>query len=57
MANIGDLVGPTEQRSLTTVSQVDPIYVQFPISEQRALEMLRRWELGRHGAAGRSSSS
>src|SRR5262249_33856944 len=44
VANIGDYVGPTDSTPLTTVSQVDPIYVQFPISEQRALTVLRRWE-------------
>jgi membrane fusion protein (multidrug efflux system) len=43
-ANIGDYVGPTDSTPLTTVSQVDPIYVQFPISEQRALIVLRRFE-------------
>src|SRR2546425_11462938 len=29
---------------LTTVSQVDPIYAEFPISEQRALAVFRRWD-------------
>jgi membrane fusion protein (multidrug efflux system) len=29
---------------LTTVSQVDPIYAEVPISEQRALVVFRRWE-------------
>jgi membrane fusion protein, multidrug efflux system len=43
-ANIGDYVGPTDATPLTTVSQVDPIYAQFPISEQRALTVLRRWD-------------
>jgi len=43
-ANIGDYVGPTDSTPLTTVSQVDPIYCEFPISEQRALTVLRRWE-------------
>src|SRR5881275_186974 len=42
-ANIGDYVGPSDSTPLTTVSQVDPIYAQFPISEQRALPVLRRW--------------
>ncbi len=36
-ANIGDLVGGDEKNLLTTVSQIDPIYVQFPISEQEFL--------------------
>jgi membrane fusion protein (multidrug efflux system) len=43
-ANIGDYVGPTDSTPLTTVSQVNPIYAQFPISEQRALTVLRRWD-------------
>jgi membrane fusion protein, multidrug efflux system len=42
-ANIGDYVGPTDSTPLTTVSQVDPIYVEFPVGEQRALTVLRRW--------------
>src|SRR5262249_53423965 len=42
-ANIGDYVGPTDSTPLTTVSQVDPIYAEFPVSEQRALTVLRRW--------------
>jgi len=43
VANIGDYVGPNDQNPLTTVSQVDPIYAEFPVSEQRALTVLRRW--------------
>ncbi len=43
-ANIGDFVGPNDQTPLTTVSQVDPIYAEFPISEQRALAIFRRWD-------------
>jgi membrane fusion protein (multidrug efflux system) len=43
-ANIGDFVGPNDSTPLTTVSQADPIYAEFPISEQRALAVLRRWE-------------
>jgi len=43
-ANIGDFVGPSDATALTTVSQVDPIYAQFPISEQRALAVFRRWD-------------
>src|SRR2546425_1310209 len=42
-ANIGDFVGPSDATPLTTVSQVDPIYAEVPISEQRALTVLRRW--------------
>jgi RND family efflux transporter MFP subunit len=44
VANIGDYVGPNDAQPLTTVSQVDPIYAEFPISEQRALAVFRRWE-------------
>src|SRR5207244_9519558 len=44
VANIGDYVGPNDQNPLTTVSQVDPIYAEFPVSEQRALVVLRRWD-------------
>ena len=43
-ANIGDFVGPSDATALTTVSQVDPIYAEFPISEQRALAVFRRWD-------------
>src|SRR5262245_39448719 len=44
VANIGDYVGPNDQNPLTTVSQTDPIYAEFPVSEQRALAVLRRWQ-------------
>jgi membrane fusion protein, multidrug efflux system len=44
VANIGDYVGPNDTAPLTTVSQVDPIYAEFPISEQRALAVFRRWD-------------
>ncbi len=43
VANIGDYVGPNDANPLTTVSEVDPIYAEFPVSEQRALAVLRRW--------------
>lgn len=43
-ANIGDYVGPNDPTPLTTVSQVDPIYAQFPISEQLALAVFRGWD-------------
>ncbi|HET7379633.1 MAG TPA: efflux RND transporter periplasmic adaptor subunit [Gaiellales bacterium] len=46
-ANIGDYVGPNDQNPLTTVSQVDPIYAEFPISEQRALAIFRRLDADR----------
>jgi membrane fusion protein (multidrug efflux system) len=44
VANIGDFVGPSDAAPLTTVSQVDPIYAEFPISEQRALAVFRQWD-------------
>jgi membrane fusion protein (multidrug efflux system) len=44
VANIGDYVGSNDQNPLTTVSQVDPIYAEVPISEQRALARFRQWE-------------
>jgi membrane fusion protein (multidrug efflux system) len=47
-ANIGDYVGPSDARPLTTVSQVDPIYADFPINEQRALVVLRHWDADPH---------
>lgn len=43
-ANIGDLINPST--ILTTVSQVDPIYVQFPVSEQEYLRLRQRGPLG-----------
>ena len=54
-ANIGDYVGPNDSTPLTTVSQVDPIYAEFPISEQRALALLPA--LGRRSHARRATSS
>jgi membrane fusion protein (multidrug efflux system) len=39
VANIGDLVGEDQKALLTTVSQIDPIFVQFPISEQEYLNL------------------
>lgn len=38
-ANIGDLVGTDQRALLATVSQIDPILVQFPISEQEYLKL------------------
>ena len=38
-ANIGDLVGIDQRTLLATVSQIDPILVQFPISEQEYLRL------------------
>jgi membrane fusion protein (multidrug efflux system) len=42
-ANIGDLISTST--TLTTVSQVDPIYVQFPVSEQEYLRLRQRGPL------------
>ena len=39
IAQIGDLVSP--QTLLTTVSQLDPIKVQFPIAEQQYMELVK----------------
>ena len=39
IAQIGDLVTP--QTLLTTVSQLDPIKVQFPIAEQQYMELVK----------------
>jgi membrane fusion protein (multidrug efflux system) len=44
VANIGDYVSPNDPNPLTTVSQVDPIYAEVPISEQWALAVFRRRE-------------
>jgi membrane fusion protein (multidrug efflux system) len=44
VANIGDYVAANDPNPLTTVSQVDPIYAEFPISEQRALALFRQWD-------------
>jgi membrane fusion protein (multidrug efflux system) len=42
VANIGDYVSPNDPNPLTTVSQVDPIYAEVPISEQWALNAFRQ---------------
>jgi len=47
-ASIGDLVGTDQRTLLTTVSQIDPILVQFPISEQEYLK-LRDFFLAKNG--------
>jgi membrane fusion protein (multidrug efflux system) len=39
VANIGDLVGTDQKALLATVSQIDPIFVQFPISEEEYLDL------------------
>jgi membrane fusion protein (multidrug efflux system) len=48
VANIGDYVGPNDPNPLTTVSQVDPIYAEVPLSEQRALAVFRQREADPH---------
>jgi RND family efflux transporter MFP subunit len=45
VANIGDLVGTNERSLLTSVSTVDPIFVEFSVSEQEYLA-LRSFLLG-----------
>lgn len=37
LAQLGDFVGPGDPEPLTTVSQLDPIRVSFPVSEQEYL--------------------
>jgi membrane fusion protein (multidrug efflux system) len=44
VANIGDYVSPNDPNPLTTLSQVDPIYAEVPLSEQRALAVFRQRE-------------
>jgi membrane fusion protein (multidrug efflux system) len=41
---VGDLVGPSDPKPLTTISTVDPIKVKFQVSEQEYLEAKRRHE-------------
>jgi membrane fusion protein (multidrug efflux system) len=53
VANIGDLVGTGERSILTSVSQVDPIFVEFPVSEQEYLG-LRSFLLGTDTSKGPS---
>jgi membrane fusion protein (multidrug efflux system) len=43
-------VGPSDATPLTTVSQADPIYAEFPIGEQRAFGLFRQWKPGGTGA-------
>jgi membrane fusion protein (multidrug efflux system) len=40
-AQLGDFVGPADPEPLTTVSQLDPIRVAFPVSEQEYLRFAR----------------
>ncbi len=39
VANIGDLVGTGEHSVLTSISHIDPIFVEFPVSEQEYLRL------------------
>ncbi|MFX8957538.1 hypothetical protein ABTN31_19690, partial [Acinetobacter baumannii] len=54
-ANIGDLVSGTT--TLTTISQVDPIYAVFPISEQEYLKAARVLNAFDPNVAGNSAST
>ena len=49
-AQLGNLVGPSDSEPLTSVSQLDPIHVAFPLSEQEYLRFASR------SAAGASTS-
>lgn len=46
-AQIGNLVGPGQTEELTTVSQLDPIKVYIPISEQEYLQAVARGRSGK----------
>jgi membrane fusion protein, multidrug efflux system len=48
-ANIGDVVGRDQNTLLTIVSQVDPLYVEFPISEQEFLKVTSAWQAAAAG--------
>jgi membrane fusion protein (multidrug efflux system) len=48
-ADIGDVVGRDQNTLLTTVSQVDPLYVEFPISEQEFLKVTAAWQAAAAG--------
>jgi membrane fusion protein (multidrug efflux system) len=53
VANIGDLVGISEQSILTSASEIDPIFVEFPASEGQYLG-LRSFLLGGDKSEGAS---
>ena len=53
-AQIGDLVGP--ESTLTTVSQLNPIKVKFPVSEKAYLEVVRTRGGGASGRGDLSSA-
>jgi len=46
VAQIGNLVGPSDPQPLTSVSQVDPILVVFPLAERDYLRFARARESG-----------
>lgn len=48
IVQIGDLVGPTSTGELTTVSTVNPIKVNFPISEQEYMNAVQSRERTEH---------
>jgi len=43
LVRVGNLVGADGPTLLTTVSQIDPVRVRFPISERDYLENVKRW--------------
>jgi membrane fusion protein (multidrug efflux system) len=43
-AQLGDFVGPSDPEPLTTVSQLDPIRVAFPVSEQEYLRFAQGFQ-------------
>jgi membrane fusion protein (multidrug efflux system) len=53
-AQLGDLVGPSDPEPLTSVSQLDPIRVSFPLSER---EYLRFARVIREATEGRGDTS
>jgi membrane fusion protein, multidrug efflux system len=48
-AQVGDLVGPTQDGELTTVSTVDPIKVYYTVSEQFYLDTMKAFASGTAG--------
>jgi membrane fusion protein (multidrug efflux system) len=56
VAQIGNLVGPSDPKPLTTVSQVDPIRVSAPISEREYLAFARRTGDIARGSQGRGAN-
>lgn len=53
-AQLGDLVGPGDAEPLTSVSQVDPIRVSFPLAEREYLGFVRG---ARDGSSGRDPAA